>query len=436
MKSIIVILIVITLGTGTLTAQTATPPASGDGSSGDPYQIATLNNLFWITQNSGEWNKYYEQTADIDASSSSGWHSNAGFSPIGNSSINFTGSYDGQYHTISGITINRSAVDFIGMFGYTYNSTIKNLGVTDVGISGDEFVGGLAGYHKNSNMTDCYSTGNVTGGSNTAGLVGHNYESSSVDNCYSTCTLTLKTGTFWYTGGLVGRNYASCTVSNCYSTGTVTGDYDVGGLVGRSSLSSTINNCYSTGSASGISTVGGLVGYNSSTVSNSFWDTETSENSTSSGGTGKTTAEMKDLATFTDVTTVGLTTAWDFETNPNDDSGNDDFWDMDLSGTINSGYPFLYWENEDDVSLPVELASFSACQEGRSVVLEWITESEKENLGFIIERKTDNTMWYQIASYQIHTALQGRGIHPPVQNIYSLIRMLNQETVIIIAYRM
>jgi hypothetical protein len=61
------------------------------------------------------------------------------------------------------------------------------------------------------------------------------------------------------------------------------------------------------------------------------------------------------------------------------------------------------------ISLPVELVSFSACPEGRSVVLMWITESEVENLGFIIERKTNNTVWQQIASYQTHTALAGQG---------------------------
>jgi hypothetical protein len=68
---------------------------------------------------------------------------------------------------------------------------------------------------------------------------------------------------------------------------------------------------------------------------------------------------MKTLATFTDTTTTGLTTAWDFVGNYNDDSGNDDIWDMDYSGLINAGYPYLSWEDGDDVSLPVELSSFS-----------------------------------------------------------------------------
>jgi len=60
-------------------------------------------------------------------------------------------------------------------------------------------------------------------------------------------------------------------VSNCYSSGTVTGNSSVGGLVGQDYLG---------------------------TVNNSFWDTETSGQSTSAGGTGKTTAEMQDVDTF------------------------------------------------------------------------------------------------------------------------------------------
>jgi len=257
-------------------------------------------------------------------------------------------------------------------------------------------------------VSNCHSTGSVTGGGgdNVGGLVGWN-ETSPLSNCYSTCTVTGDD----YIGGLVGKNTTSSTVSNCYSTGSVSGQDYVGGLIAHSYQSNPVTNCYSTGSVTGGSIgVGGLVGGNYlTTVTDSFWDTETSGRPFSAGGTGKTTEEMKALATFTDVSTVGLTTAWDFETNPNDDSGNNDYWDMDLGRTINSGYPFLSWENDDDVSLSVELASFSACQEGRSVVLEWITESEVENLGFIIERKIDNTIWQIIASYQTYTALGGQG---------------------------
>lgn len=51
-----------------LWGQSAVAPSAGDGSSGSPYQIATWQNLYWISQNSSEWDKYYIQTASINFS--------------------------------------------------------------------------------------------------------------------------------------------------------------------------------------------------------------------------------------------------------------------------------------------------------------------------------------------------------------------------------
>ncbi|MGC9363942.1 MAG: T9SS type A sorting domain-containing protein [Fidelibacterota bacterium] len=215
-----------------------------------------------------------------------------------------------------------------------------------------------------------------------------------------------------YIGGSVG--YSTTPISNCYSTGNVAGDNNVGGLVGQNN--NEISKSYSTGSVTSNTDVGGLVGDNSSsTISNSFWDVETDEIDGNSSGddnfgtTGKSTTQMKDVATFIDETTVGLTTAWDFETNPNDDNEDNDYWDMDNSGSTNDGYPFLSWENGEDVSLPVELTAFTAeCRNG-GVLLEWTTESEVENLGFIIQRKQETGNWNQVVSYLSDPALEGHG---------------------------
>jgi hypothetical protein len=62
-----------------------------------------------------------------------------------------------------------------------------------------------------------------------------------------------------------------------------------------------------------------------------------------------------------------------------------------------------------DASLPVGLSSFSARVEGRSVVLAWVTESETDNLGFILERSGDGNTWAMIASHQTHAGLRGQG---------------------------
>ncbi|MCK4639941.1 MAG: T9SS type A sorting domain-containing protein [Candidatus Marinimicrobia bacterium] len=271
----------------------------GDGTSGNPYQIATLNNLYWIPRNPGEWGKYYIQTADIDASFTSTWDSGNGFTPIGNSDIKFTGSYNGQGHTIDGLFINRASTDYVGLFGnigFDPSAEIYNIGVTNVDITGNDNVGGLVGWNfANSTISNCYATGSVTGNSVVGGLVGINY-------------------------------YMNSTISNCYATVSVTGNSHVGGLVGGN-YNSTVSNSYATGSVTGGSSFGGLVGWNNSTVENSFWDTETSGRSSSASGTGKTTAEMKTESTFTSA-------GWDF-TSP-------DNWDR-VDGE-NGGYPHLSWQ--------------------------------------------------------------------------------------------
>jgi hypothetical protein len=145
-----------------------------------------------------------------------------------------------------------------------------------------------------------------------------------VTHCYSTGAVSSTASSSWPAGvgGLVGENYG--TVTQCYSTGAVscTG-WPVGGLVGYSS--GIVTQCYSTGAVSG----GGLVGYNEGgLVTGCFWDTQTSGQTTSDGGTGKTTVEMQDIHTYQDV-------GWDFAGETKD--GLHEIWWMPEGG----GYPVL-----------------------------------------------------------------------------------------------
>ncbi len=337
--SLVVMLIMLLAMSVSLLADGTQPP--GSGTAADPYQVSTLDHLLWISTNSGSWGLYFEQTADIDASSTSTWNGGAGFLPIGNTS-RFTGSYNGQGHTIDSLFINRPTTDYIGLFGYITRSNIDSVGLTNVNITGDQYVGGLVGVKTiHSTVSNCYSTGSVSGDQYVGGLVGNSYYRSAVKNCYSTGSVSGNSDV----GGLMGYNYYISAIDNCYSTGSVsgTGSY-VGGLVGNNYYNSTVSNCYSTGSVSGTGYIGGLIGDNNySTVSNSFWNTETSGQSSSAGGTGKTTAEMKNVRTFTDVAwSSGLLFAWDFVGNPYDDTGTNDYWDID--GTTNDGYPYLSWQ--------------------------------------------------------------------------------------------
>ena len=129
---------------------------AGTGTSGDPFQVASLDNLLWISTNSTSWTSYFIQTADIDASGTTSWNSGAGFSPIGNTTTLFTGSYDGQGFEIDGLFIERSATSWIGLFGYTNGSEISNLGLINVDITGDTHTGGLVGeQYNNSTVINC-----------------------------------------------------------------------------------------------------------------------------------------------------------------------------------------------------------------------------------------------------------------------------------------
>jgi hypothetical protein len=210
----------------------------------------------------------------------------------------FKGSFDGQGHEIRDLFISGTGEPQAGVFGCVgKGGTIRNLGVVNATLtfSGDvdelvrlnlgtvrtldvapiSALGILVGFSMGS-VSDSYASGAVRGDWSVGGLVGQN--TGTVNNCYSTADVT---GT-WAVGGLVGSNgdlYYSGTVRNCYSTGSITGDEYVGGLVGKNE-----------GSAPGVNFRG--------TVRNSFWDTQTSGQATSAGGTGKTTAQMKNMATF------------------------------------------------------------------------------------------------------------------------------------------
>lgn len=211
-----------------------------------------------------------------------------------------------------------------GLVGNNFGGTLNNVYATG-NVSGGSWTGGLAGASTTTgNVSNAYATGNVTGGGHVGGLTGNQDGTSTTSNSYATGNVNgiyntgglmgtnsgtvnndyatgIVTGSAGSTaiGGLVGWNYA--TVSNSYATGNASGSSWVGGLVGNnSSAASTISNSYATGSVSGVTAVGGLVGLNNlGPVTNSFWDTLTSGQLTSAGGTGLTTAQLKTTASFT-----------------------------------------------------------------------------------------------------------------------------------------
>jgi len=272
---------------------------------GASYSV--INDVTALQAISGALSGNYALGADIDASDTASWNSNAGFLPLGDATTQFTGVFDGLGHTISGLTINRPATDYVGLFGSTSGANLRNVGLVGGSVSGHSYVGGLVGQNSGT-IQNAYTATAIFGASQySGGLVGNNM--GPLSEVYSSGA--VRGGSSYNSGGLAGAN--SSSISNAYSSGNVTVSGTntanfAGGLVGQNT--GPVSNCYSTGSVSGYFNVGGLVGLNESggSVSNSFWDATVNAALADNGfGTAKTTAEMKALATFSgwDVSATG-----------------------------------------------------------------------------------------------------------------------------------
>jgi rhodanese-related sulfurtransferase len=312
--------------------------SGGSGTADDPYRIATAEDLIILGETPEDYDKHFILTADIDLDPdfpNGRVFDRAVIAPDINDAhywefdgISFNGAFDGNNHTISNLTI--TGVSYLGLFGKLGpGGEIKDLGVTGVNITGFyHAIAGLVGDNDQGSITRSYSTGIVTGYSFVGGLVGYN-NYGDISLSYSNCSASGTTSGNQGVGGLVGVSAGSITTS--YSTGDVSAQRSVGGLVGRN-YESNITNCYSTGMVSGDSDVGGLVGFNTDgNITASFWDMETSGQSTSVLGTGLTTAEMQMGSTFTDA-------GWDFL--GESQNGPNDVWKI----WDGYDYPRLAWE--------------------------------------------------------------------------------------------
>jgi flagellin-like protein len=232
---------------------------------GESSSVIEVGNLAQLQAMQEDLDADYKLIRNIDASETETWNNGQGFNAIGDNYDSFIGSFDGQNQTISNLSINRLYDDFVGLFGAIgAGGEVKNVGVINVNITGDNKVGGLVGKNSNGNISNSNSTGNVTGDNKVGGLVGVNNDGN-ISNSYSTGNVSGNKKV----GGLVGRNGLNGNISNSYSTGNVTGGRYVGGLVGKNS-NGNISNSNSTGNVSGAGHVGGLVGFNVGTVSNSY----------------------------------------------------------------------------------------------------------------------------------------------------------------------
>lgn len=200
--------------------------AGGDGTENSPYQVATAEHLNNVRNH---LDSYFIQTDDIDLDVDP-YNEGEGWVPIGTAENPFLGNYNGDGHIISGLFIDREANEQ-ALFGYlgirhpepAGSGFIRNLGLIDVDITGNNTVAGIAAnINGNSVIEGCFVTGSITGASYVGGINGRkgcNHQNTHIYDCYSTARIRAAANNP-YAGGISGYQYRG-TVQRCYATGPV-----------------------------------------------------------------------------------------------------------------------------------------------------------------------------------------------------------------------
>ncbi len=329
----------------------------GSGSAGDPYQLTDVFGLQGIGS-TGFAGDSYELVNSIDASGTAGW--SGGFDPIGF----FSGSLNGNRFTISDLFVDQGGGSDAAMFGLIDSGgSVSNLSITGADVNGA--TAAILAISNDGTISGVSVDGSVTaqddgGGSFAAGLVAVNF--GTIEDSFSTATVEAilpvdAFSSFLGAAGLVGTNVGTITrsnssgdviltsqtgtgtaigaglvsenanvISDSYSTSSITANgiddsVTIGGLVASNDTdpdfgtTGAIERSYATGAISSTgsaSTVfGGLVAENVGSVTGSYWNTETTGQATSAGGTGLTTAQLQDTQSFYDLASAA---GWDFTT--------------------------------------------------------------------------------------------------------------------------
>ena len=188
------------------------------------------------------------------------------WTPIATSASPYTGIFEGQNHTISGLYF-KQETSFVGLFSVN-SGKIANVGILDSYFYGQPYkgwqVGGVCGSNTAKGaITNCYNTGIVRGSETVGGVCGSNY--GTITNCSNKGNVGEDDDSV---GGVSGSNYG--TITNCNNAGIVSGKMYVGGVCGKNSNGGTVTNCNNTGEVRGTSQyIGGLSGDNdSSSITN------------------------------------------------------------------------------------------------------------------------------------------------------------------------
>ena len=310
----------VTLTPSTAWDGTTKEAPTGQGTEDAPYEIENGEQLAWLADtvnNASSVTKLYvELTDDIDLG-------NQLWTPIGKDSHEFTGCFDGQGHTVSGLKV--EGVADAGLFGVAKAATIKNVVVQGT-VSGTSCAAGILARAKTTACTieNCGNEADVTASKYAGGIlggIGTYGVSCAISGCYNTGTI-VNTGNGNYAAGIIGYDYGVTPVTDCYNTGAVASSSGyAGGIRGNlSSTGGTITRCYNTGAVTGKKS-GAIAPSSSNVLKDCYYlntGTDVNENATAMSSSEMQTTLLDKLGTDNWKTVRG----------------------------VNNGYPVLAWQTE------------------------------------------------------------------------------------------
>ena len=261
------LLLVFVMVLGLLPTAVMAAPAQSSGT----YQIATAADLLWFAQevNGGNTAISGVLTADIDLSGVS-WPG------IGTETSKFSGSFDGQGHTV---TFQNGEW---GLFGYVMGAEGALVKIQNVATAGSIKRSGIAHNAGYVQFTNCVNRATITANTTrVGGILGfvngtNKYSQIHSDVRFVNCGNEASVTGLSYVGGILGHNNGAGTIlDGCYNSGNIHGSSDVGGLVGYfqgSTGTAEVRNSYNIGRVTGGDNTGGIIGYmkNGGKVKNSF----------------------------------------------------------------------------------------------------------------------------------------------------------------------
>ena len=250
----------VTISYGGKTATATVNVQKGYTVDGNTYKVSTAHGLKSVAE---LVNNYWKLDIDITLTDDIDL-TDINWTPIGIDDNNaYTGTFDGNGKTITGLTVNQEGTNYVGLIGYLGSGgKVQNVTLTDVSVTGYWYVGGVVGANDKGTVTACTASGSISGSSRVGGVVGYN------GGAMTGCTVSGSVSGDSSVGGVVGWNGG--TVTACYATSDVSGYSDVGGVAGRNYYG-TVTGCTSSGSVSGSLNVGGVVGYNYGIVTACYW---------------------------------------------------------------------------------------------------------------------------------------------------------------------